>query len=467
MMKISFRDGTPMNQHRYSPHYREPEVRAIAGWIEAGESGAVVGLAGAGKSNLLNFLHTYPNAFSQYFADPGQVVVPVPVDLNNLPAYDISTFYRLILRSFFEAAESFDPKLRESIVEFYRNNMKAQDPFLPQSALRELFFLLQAEQVKVVLILDRFDRFCEVATPQMFDTLRGFRDTFKQNLTYIIGLRYEVDYLPEPEKLGELHELLDLHTCWVQPLRETDARQFIQEEVETAAEAPAETEIEAILSLTGGYPALLKATCYWWRTTVDRPDGGGWAGVLRQEQSIHNRLTELWTDLTQEEQLTLSDLAKKNADASSKQDVADHHRYALKRLAAKGLCQHHAGVWSINGTLLKNFAAGIKEQALGRIWWDEQSNTFWQGSSQLDLSPQQQAILRYFMENAHRRLTKTDLIMHLWPDEWEDVDETRLYTLVRQLRRKLDPRPTQPRYIVNWRGTPEGGYQFFPEGRAG
>jgi hypothetical protein len=297
----------------------------------------------------------------------------------------------------------------------------------------------------------------------MFDTLRGFRDTFKQNLSYIIGLRYEVDYLPEPEKLGELHELLDLHTCWVQPLGENDARRFIQEEIETASESPTETELETMLSLTGGYPALLKATCYWWRTTKNRPEVDDWAAALRQEQSIHNRLAELWSDLTQEEQLTLSDLAK---EASAK-NLADHHQHALKRLAAKGLCRYADEAWSTHGVLLEDFAAGVKEQALGRIWWDEESCTFWQGSVQLDLSPQQQAILRYFMENAHRRLTKTDLIMHLWPDEWEDVDETRLYTLVRQLRRKLDPKPTQPRYIVNWRGTPEGGYQFFPEGRVG
>ena len=345
--------------------------------------------------------------------------------------------------------------------------MKEQDPFLPQSALRELFFLLQAEQIKVVLILDRFDRFCEMATPQMFDTLRGLRDTFKQNLSYIIGLRYEVDYLPEPENLGELHELLDLHTCWVQPLREVDARQFIQEEVETAPETPTEAEIETMLELTGGYPALLKATCYWWRNAAYRPGVDGWAAALRQEQSIHNRLSELWSDLTQEEQLTLSDLAKEVSPKKTGQDLADHHQHALTRLAAKGLCQQHDEVWSINGGLLEDFAASIKEQALGRIWRDEKDSTFWQGSAQLDLSPQQQAILRYFMENARRRLTKTDLIMHLWPDEWEDVDETRLYTLVRQLRRKLDPKPTQPRYIVNWRGTPEGGYQFFPEGKPG
>lgn len=449
-------------QTRYSSSYRQIEVKKIAEWIEAGQSGSVVGLAGAGKSNLLKFLATQPQAISQYFTEPAQTIVSVPVDLNNLPAYDISTFYRLILRSFFEAKNAFAENLREPISQFYRQNQREQDPFLPQSGLRELFFLLKEEQVRVVLILDRFDRFCEIATPQMFDTLRGLRDHFKQNLCYIVGLRYEVDYLPDPAKLGELHELLDLHTCWVRPLAPSDARQFIAEEMETAPQKPIEAEIEAILSLTGGYPALLKATCYWWRTLGSRPQVEQWLNQLLSQQSIQNRLTELWQDLTQEEQLTLSEIAQKEYQHSKR-----HHHQAIDRLADKGLCEQKGKQWVITAELLATFTAQLEDQGRGRIWWDEQSNAYWQGTTQLDLSPQQQMALQYFLQNPRKRLTKTDLIMQLWPTEWEEVDETRLYTLIRQLRRKLDPVVPQPCYIVNWRGTPEGGYQFFPEGRVG
>jgi len=40
----------------YPPDYRAAEVRAITGATRAGECVSVVGLSGAGKSNLLGFL---------------------------------------------------------------------------------------------------------------------------------------------------------------------------------------------------------------------------------------------------------------------------------------------------------------------------------------------------------------------------------------------------------------------------
>ena len=42
-----------------------------------------------------------------------------------------------------------------------------------------------------------------------------------------------------------------------------------------------------------------------------------------------------------------------------------------------------------------------------------------------------------------------------------------LYQVVKELRRKIEPDPAAPRYLVTWRGKPEGGYQLFPEGRPG
>src|SRR5512137_1067232 len=60
----------------YPPHYRAREVLAIVTAIQAGECVAVMGLSGAGKSNLLGFLaHTR--------STPAQPLVPV--DCNHLP----------------------------------------------------------------------------------------------------------------------------------------------------------------------------------------------------------------------------------------------------------------------------------------------------------------------------------------------------------------------------------------------
>ena len=47
------------------------------------------------------------------------------------------------------------------------------------------------------------------------------------------------------------------------------------------------------------------------------------------------------------------------------------------------------------------------------------------------------------------------------------VMDDALYQVIRGIRRKIEPEPGKPRFLVTWRGRPEGGYQLFPEGRPG
>lgn len=118
----------------YPSTYRAREMKILSSWIQAGESGSAIGLAGAGKSNLLGFLSHRP----------------------------------------------------EMIVEQYLT-----DPFLSQSALREALFWFQEKEIRLALILDPFDQFCQDAPTQVLDNLRGLRDSFKNTLSYLTGLRKE------------------------------------------------------------------------------------------------------------------------------------------------------------------------------------------------------------------------------------------------------------------------------------
>ena len=157
---------------QYRLDYRKREMQILAGWIWTGASGSVVGSAGTGKSNLLGFLCHLPDALEQYLPADSMARALIPVDLNNLPADDISTLYRVILRSFFESRDQFEASLQEIITTLYLENRAAQDPFLPHSALRELILDLQKRRIRVVLVLDRFDRFYQDVAPEMTGTLR-------------------------------------------------------------------------------------------------------------------------------------------------------------------------------------------------------------------------------------------------------------------------------------------------------
>ena len=76
------------------------------------------------------------------------------------------------------------------------------------------------------------------------------RDSFKDTLCYIVGMRQEATYLPELDLLGELYELVDTQVCWLGPMGEADSRHAIASLTYTASRPPQEPEIDAILALT-------------------------------------------------------------------------------------------------------------------------------------------------------------------------------------------------------------------------
>ncbi len=450
----------------YAPAYRAKEMKTLAAWILAGQSGSVVGLAGAGKSNLLGFLCHRPEVLQSYLPPQAGPVALIPVDLNNLPSNTLSTFYRVILRSFYEIRDRFEQALQQSISDIYLENRAARDPFLPQGGLRELLLQFQAQQMRVVLVMDRFDKFGQTATPQMLDTLRGLRDSFKQSLSYVVGMRQEMIYLFDPSALGEMYEILDTHVCWVGPMDEPDARRLIAEETHTLPTPPTGDDVAHLLALTGGYPALLKAACHWWASArpENRPPAPEWASVLLDKRSVQSRMAEIWAGLTQEERRALAEVQKRRAG------VERQHRHALTSLADKGLLRRADAGWHVFGDLFDAYVAGVEGQSDGKIWLDEDTDELYQGQTLLgDLSPLGRAVLHFLTRHPRIRHAKTDLIVSAWPDELrrQGVTDDSLYQVIRELRKRIEPNPAKPCYIVTWRGRPEGGYQFFPEGRPG
>ena len=483
MMNEHFsKDETSPFWRQFPRQHRAREMAILADWIAAGESGSVVGLAGMGRANLLGFLCQRPDALALYLGGVAQKVQLISVDLNNLPGDDLATLYRVILRSFYEERERFDKVVQPLIVSVFQRYEAAQDPFLPQSGLRELLLYFQAQGTRIVLVMNRFDRFCESATWQMTNTLRGLRDGFKKTLSYLMGMRQDVVYLSGLESVGPLRGLLDTHVCWVRPLSEVDGRFMIQHQLQDMT-VP-EEDVVQLLTLTGGYPSLLRVACNWYRTAqtfeVVRSSASpetsevSWLDLLLAQPNTQHRLREWWVGLSQEEQATLADVhalqVKTRVRQQSYRGLAMQHEVALKALVDKGVCSYEGGRWRIEGALVLAFVGQQSGRSKGRLWWDEGTDAVYQGQLLVgDLAPQEQALLRFLLQFPSKRHTHDDLIEGAWPeDEQRDgVSTEALYQAIRSTRKKIEPNPSQPRYLVTWRGQREGGYQLFPEGRPG
>ncbi|MCA9926476.1 MAG: winged helix-turn-helix domain-containing protein, partial [Anaerolineales bacterium] len=83
------------------------------------------------------------------------------------------------------------------------------------------------------------------------------------------------------------------------------------------------------------------------------------------------------------------------------------------------------------------------------------------------LAPLEREALRFFVQYPRVQHTYTSIFEAAWPEDVQHAAASNesIQQVIRGIRKKIEPNPGKPVYVVTWRGQPEGGYQFFPEGR--
>ena len=450
----------------------------IARWLAAGESGAVMGLVGCGRSNLLNFICHRPDALAPYLARPDAIHL-IMADIYNLPSNDLSSLYRTLLHAFSWHVDQFkDEALRQEIMTLYRENRDKSDPFQPQMALFDLLRSCERQGLQIALVLNRFDRFCAQATNHMVSSLHRLRDMFRGNLLLIAGMAQSLAYVDGPASLQDIHDLLVTRLCWVGALNEADAAAMIADHF--PAGLP-EEEIAQLCQLSGRYPSLLKAACQWRQEVV--PPAGSWARPLLATRSAQFRLGRIWQGLTQEERLALTELQKLQLDvgrpslAQPLSPPATRRHAQLEKelnetlfgLAQRGLLDRVGERWQIASELLVYYLLDHGGVSGGRLQLDQARRIILTGRREItDLTDMEFRIMQYLFANPQIRLPANDIIENVWQGvaDLEYVDNNALQVHIANIRRKIETVPNKPKYIVTWRGNP-GGYQFFPEGKPG
>jgi two-component system, OmpR family, KDP operon response regulator KdpE len=83
------------------------------------------------------------------------------------------------------------------------------------------------------------------------------------------------------------------------------------------------------------------------------------------------------------------------------------------------------------------------------------------GSQEIRLTPKEFQLLSLFAQNPDRALTHREILRHIWGANAVDEPE-HLWVLISQLRKKIEPDPSKPRYLVS---EPWYGYRFVSEGQ--
>ena len=100
--------------------------------------------------------------------------------------------------------------------------------------------------------------------------------------------------------------------------------------------------------------------------------------------------------------------------------------------------------------------AGPQRVALDNVNIDFQSRKLIVGGSEVRLTPKEFDLLRYLVHHANRAIPHRELLQAVWgPDYGDEVEYLRVF--VKQLRRKIEPKPDKPRYLLT---EPWVGYRF-------
>ena len=87
----------------------------------------------------------------------------------------------------------------------------------------------------------------------------------------------------------------------------------------------------------------------------------------------------------------------------------------------------------------------------GQLVVDPEGHQVWVQGNSIDLTPTEYKLFFYLAQNAGRVLSYEQLLDHVWGPGYES-SLTNVKVFIRQLRTKIEPEPSQPRYILTQRG---------------
>lgn len=446
---------------RFPATFRVEQVTILCQWLAGGESGLIVGGSGVGKSNLVSFLINRPDVITSYIPRRSERYCFLLLDMNALPALTVPFFYRALFQALADAAEQADnPDLLRAMQALNAQPVNWDDSFAVLTLLQKAhrLFIRQAGK-KVVWLLDRFDEACHYLDAQTLNSLRALRDQFKGDLIYVLFTRQPLARLRSLSEIDEFYEIVAANTCWLGPMVEADSRWVAQYLAGQRESAFTEAAISQLISVSGGLPAFLKGACLALAQGELSPAQSSqeWVSQLLPRPEFQRNCQEIWHDLTQDEQHALSVLQTGG-------DTGILEENTIVYLQNVGLLDKNEHVFS---PLFAAYIAQQRGSAAGVIELHPKTRAVLRGGVALniELTPSEDRLLSFLLEHPGEVCQKDTLIYAVWPSDYQaaGISDERLAQLVKRLRDKIEPHPTDPLYIQTVRGR---GYRLVQPGES-
>jgi hypothetical protein len=332
---------------RYQATYRQDEIDLIIRLALRGESLALVGPAGMGKSNIVNFLREINQHAPHLEQDMAQLHFPI-VDATYWEETPLS-LWKIMLDALNQATQELAaPQEEQKIIPI------SEEERVLNTLRARLQWVCQELNQRVMFVLDDFDTVLETGPLAMLERLNGLRSEgnreamsflmFTKRLPHVLGRSYDLEHD------SKFYDLFRAHIYALEPCTAEDAYHMLQHLNEVAGNPLSERELAAIRQLVGGHARLLKIVFDLW-------SGEGMAGVnplthLVEQPDVQQECRRILHSLHEDEQAVLVRAAL-NALTPADQELANH-------LARRGLLM--ADTQKLFSPLLSQFLVQFGER---------------------------------------------------------------------------------------------------------
>jgi DNA-binding response OmpR family regulator len=454
---------------------RAEELETILSCIADAECCAVVGLSNMGKSVLLRSLSSLvplvpsgstraaaPGAGGRHRGPPD--VVPgqrgilgkehafIYIDFNLMVDMTEQAFYELILRSTSAAlaAPDLSSSLGDRLRQAYEKVVDSDNAFLIPLGFNEgIVALCQELERPLVYLFDEFDGPFRELEPRVFLNLRALVDRYPRQLIYVAATDRRLSHMRGGSEIGEFCELFAHHTLHLGPLSHKDARCAVEAFMHEEGLPVTDADIDFVWETSGGHPGLLGAVCHVLAAMggADEPRAYRLAREkLDSDLTVRAECVKLWVGLTQDEQRALV--------AFVSGEGVDRTR--LEALRQIGLLRAD-GPYELLGTL---FAGFVRRQRLAQspyplgVRVDVDSGDVWvDGERAPTLTELEYRALLLFYGRVDQICDKYQIVEAVWGEDYiDEVDDARIEKLISRLRKKIEPQPSEPKYLHTVRG---------------
>ncbi len=439
---------------------RGDDVDYIMEHIAALECCSIVGTSNIGKSTLLRSLYV-PQVREQYLGPKSKEYIFIYIDFNLMVEMTEQAFYELILRTTLAELSHLQVSdtLLSQVNRAYNNIVNPTNPFaVPLSFNEGIIAISEGLDQQVIFLFDEFDEAFSAIEGRVFLNLRALKDKYSRRLCYVVATGQRLRQSRRSTETDEFCELFAHHVRFLGPLGQDDMRHTIdqfarQEELDVSPQ-----DVDFIMAQAGGHPGLLEVVC---RVVGAAIESGEYQfyGDKRYERlqeqleddiNVRTECAKLWNNLTAEEQAGLITYLSRPDDA---QDEKLHRSLQHKAI----LIEREGGRWAVFGKLFEGFAWRQRlVQKGGRqgVWLDVEAGEVWvNGQSVSPLTSLEYRLLLLLYGHIDKICDKYKIVEAVWSEDYiDEVDDSRIEKLISRLRQKIEPDPSEPRYIQTVRG---------------